>query len=328
MKVLVTGATGFIGSHVADLLINMGHDVVCTVRKSSNLRWLEGKKVSIEQLPALDDLHVQKIFSNLDAVYHIAGATFARNYDEFYKSNALATQELIEQVYKYSPNLSRFVYMSSFTVTGPADSLENPVDEKTIPKPLTAYARSKLAGEEIVLSYKEKIPVTIIKAPAVFGPRDTAIYSIFKTAKLGLGTLIGLDKKYLNLIYGLDLARGSIMAGMSEKAIGESYFLADDKIYNWDELIQIIKDSLNKKLFLKLRIPDKLVLGLGSTTEYFGKFLSKPPIFNRDKAIDFTQKYWICSSRKAHEELGFKCEYTIPEAIQHTVDWYKQNKWL
>ncbi|PKL86876.1 MAG: NAD(P)-dependent oxidoreductase [Ignavibacteriae bacterium HGW-Ignavibacteriae-1] len=328
MKVLVTGATGFIGSHVADMLLDKGYEVVCTVRKSSNLRWLKDKNFIIEQLPAIDDNHAEKIFSNLDAVYHIAGATFARDYDEFYKSNALATKDLIEQVIKYSPNLKRFVYMSSFTVSGPALSLDCPVDEISIPKPLTAYAKSKHAGEELVLSYKDKIPVTIIKAPAVFGPRDTAIYSIFKTANMGLGTLIGLNKKYLNLIYGLDLARGTILAGESEKAIGQSYFLADNQIYNWDELIKIIKDALGKKFFFNIRIPDSIVMVMGSTTEWFGQFLKKAPIFNRDKAVDFTQEFWICSANKAQTELGFKCEYTVPEAIQETVNWYKQNKWL
>jgi len=218
--------------------------------------------------------------------------------------------------------------MSSFTVSGPAESIEIPVNEYKEPRPLTAYAKSKHAGEEIVLSYKGKIPFTVVRAPAVFGPRDTAIYSIFKAAKFGLGTLIGFDKKYLTLIYGIDLAKGTILAGESEQAIGEKYFITDNTIYNWDELIELIKIALGKKFVLKLKIPDKLVLALGATSEFFGRFSSKPPIFNYDKAIDFTQKYWICSSKKAEDELGFRCEYTIPEALNLTVEWYRKNGWL
>ncbi len=327
MKVLVTGATGFIGSHVADLLLDKRYEVACTVRKSSNLRWLEGKPFSIEK-PAKNRDDIFRIYGNLDYLYHIAGATFARNYDEFYKSNALVTKELIENVLKYSPNIKRFVYMSSFTVSGPAQSIDSPVNENTVPHPLTAYAKSKHAAEEIVLSYQNQLPVTIIRAPAVFGPRDTAIYSIFKTAKYGLGTLIGFDKKHLTLIYGLDLAKGTVLAGESEKSIGETYFITDDEIYSWDELIELIRIALGKKFILKLKMPDKLVLALGEISEFFGRFLSKPPIFNHDKAIDFTQKYWICTSRKAQKDIGFKCEYAIPEALNLTVEWYKKNGWL
>lgn len=327
MKVLVTGATGFIGSHIADLLLDKGYEVVCTVRNSSNLRWLKGKPFKIE-IPGKNGDDSRRIYENLDYVYHIAGATFARNYEEFYRSNAIVTKELIENVLKYSPNIKRFVYMSSFTVSGPATSIDLPVDENTIPKPLTAYAKSKHAAEELVLSYKNIMPVTIIKAPAVFGPRDTAIYSIFKTAKYGLGTLIGFDKKYLTLIYGLDLANGTILAGESLRAVGEKYFITDDTIYNWDELIELIRIALGKKFLFKFKIPDRLVLALGGISEFFGRFSSKPPIFNYDKAIDFTQKFWICTSKKAHNELGFKCDYTIPEALNLTVEWYRKNGWL
>lgn len=328
MKVLVTGATGFIGSHVADKLLAKGYSVRCIARKTSNLRWLEGKNFEIIEASLDDPESLQRAVEGVDYVYHVAGLTFARNYEEFLKGNRDATANLLSVVEKYAPNIKRFLFVSSQTVTGPAKSLSEPVDENTPCNPITSYGKSKKAAEDVVLSYKGKIPYTIVRAPAVYGPRDTAIYDIFRTVKIGLGTMVGFNDKYISLIHSEDLSRGIIEAAESEKTIDEIYFVSSEEFYTWKQLINLIAEKMGKKFVIKLRLPHWVVLAAAATSEFLGKFSDKPPIFNYEKGIDFIQDYWICSTEKAKRDFGYRQLVSIEEGMQNTIEWYKQNKWL
>lgn len=326
--VLVTGATGFIGSHVADMLLAKGYKVRCTVRKTSNLRWLEGKNIELIEATLYDKSALEKAVEGVDYVYHIAGLTFAKNYEEFLKGNRDGTRNLLEAVKAKSPNIKRFTFLSSQTVAGPASKLDAPISEDLIPHPLTSYGRSKKAAEDEVLKYLNDFPVTIIRAPAVFGPRDTAIFDVFKIVNMGFGTLIGLKKKYISLIYSEDLARGIIEATESDNTIGKTYFIASDKPYTWDYLIDNMKTALGRKNVIKIRLPHFVVLSAAWTSQLLGKLSSKPPVFNYEKGIDFIQDYWICSPKNAQNDFGFKEKYSAKEALDQTAKWYKEQGWL
>lgn len=328
MKVLVTGATGFIGSHVADKLLAKGYDVRCIARKTSNLRWLDGKNFEIVEASLDNPESLIKAVEGVDYVYHVAGLTFARNYEEFLKGNRDATANLISVVEKHAPNIKRFLFVSSQTVAGPAKSLYEPVDETTPRNPITSYGRSKKEAEDVVLSYKDKIPFTIVRAPAVYGPRDTAIYDIFRTVKMGLGTMVGFRDKYISLIHSEDLSRGIIEAAESEKTKDEIYFVSSEEFYTWKQLINIIAEKMNKKFVLKIRLPHFIVLTVAAISEFLGKFSDKPPVFNYEKGIDFIQDYWICSTEKAKRDFGYRQMMSIEDGMQNTIEWYKQNKWL
>lgn len=328
MKVLVTGATGFIGSHVADKLLAKGYEVRCIARKTSNLRWLEGKDFQIVEASLDDPESLIKAVEGVDYVYHVAGLTFARNYQEFLKGNRDATANLISVVDKYAPNIKRFLFVSSQTVVGPAKSLSEPVDETTPRKPLTSYGKSKKEAEDVVLSYKGKIPYTIVRAPAVYGPRDTAIYDIFRTVKMGLGTMVGFRDKYISLIHSEDLSRGIIEAAEIEKTKDEIYFISSEEFYTWKQLIDIIAKKMNKKFIIKIRLPHFVVLTVAAISEFLGKFSDKPPVFNYEKGIDFIQDFWICSTEKAKRDFGYRQMINIEDGMKITIDWYKQNKWL
>ncbi len=328
MKVLVTGATGFIGSHVADKLLAKGYYVRCIARKTSNLRWLDGKNFEIVEASLDNPESLIKAVEGVDYVYHVAGLTFARNYEEFLKGNRDATANLISVVEKHAPNIKRFLFVSSQTVVGPAKSLYEPVDETTPRNPITSYGRSKKEAEDVVLSYKDKIPFTIVRAPAVYGPRDTAIYDIFRTVKMGLGTMVGFRDKYISLIHSEDLSRGIIEAAESEKTKDEIYFVSSEEFYTWKQLINIIAEKMNKKFVLKIRLPHFIVLTVAAISEFLGKFSDKPPVFNYEKGIDFIQDYWICSTEKAKRDFGYRQMMSIEDGMQNTIEWYKQNKWL
>lgn len=328
MKALVTGATGFVGSHIVDYLIEKGFDINCTVRKTSNLRWLEGKPVKTFVSSLGDKDSLAQAAREVDYVVHAAGLTGARNYEEFLRANRDGARNLLEATLENSPKLKRFIFVSSQTVAGPAKSLDKPVTEDMPPNPLTSYGKSKLAAEKEVLKFADKLPVTIVRPPAVFGPRDTAIFPVFQMVGKGVGTLIGLRKKFLNLIYPDDLSEGTFLAMTSKKSIGEIYFIASEEIYNWDQLIELMRLSAGRRFVLKLKMPHFAVLGAGGLSQFFGKFAPKPPVFNFEKAVDFIQDYWICSPQKAVEQLGYRQKISIEEAVDRTIDWYKKNNWM
>ncbi len=328
MKVLVTGATGFIGSHIADALLEKGYEVRCTYRKTSNLRWLENKPFELVETDFFDVESLKKATQDVDYIIHSAGVVAARNLEGFLKGNRDATLNLLKAAEATAPNLKRFVHVSSQTAAGPAKSLDEPVTEDMTPHPITAYGKSKIAAEEAVKSFKNKFPYTIVRPTAVYGPRDVAIFQMFQVAQKGLGTLMGFDKKYLNLIHSDDCVRGTIQAMESDKAVNETYFIATEEIYNWPQIINAFKNAFDKKFFIKIRIPHFLIFTIAGLSEFFGRFSKKPPVFNIDKGRDFVQKYWICSVEKAKRDFGFEQKVSLEDGIKQTIDWYKEKGWL
>lgn len=328
MKALVTGATGFIGSHVVDLLLKNNIEVKCNIRHTSNLRWLKDKPLETVIASLNDKNSLIEAVKDVDYIYHIAGVTFAKKKEEFFKGNYEATKNLLEVIEKYNPNIKRFLFVSSQTVSGPAKSLDEPKTEDMTCNPITTYGKSKKAAEDEVLKYKDKFPITIIRAPAVYGPRDTAIYSVFKTVKIGIGAVVGLRPKYLSLIHSEDLVRGIYQASIHNRTIGEIYFVSSEKFYTWDEIIPKISKFLNKKFVLKIRLPHFIVLTTAAISEVINQFTSKPSVFNYEKGIDFIQDYWICSTQKAVEHFNYRQKVDIDNGLQQTIQWYKSNGWL
>ncbi len=328
MKVLVTGATGFIGSHIADLLLEKGYEVRCTYRKTSNLQWLEGKPFDLVEADFFDIESLKNACKNVDYIIHSAGVVAGWNLDDFIRGNRDTTLNLLKAATEVTPNLKKFIYVSSQTAAGPAESLDKPVTEDMPPHPITSYGKSKIEAEESVKSFKNSFNYVILRPTAVYGPRDVAIFQMFQVAQKGLGTLMGFNKKYLNLIHGYDCARGIVQALESDNAINETYFIASEEIYNWPQIISVFKKTLNKKFFVTLRLPHFIIYTVAFFSEFFGKFAKKPPVFNKDKAKDFVQKYWICSVEKAKNEFGFKQEISLEEGIKQTFNWYKKHDWL
>jgi len=328
MKVLVTGATGFVGSHVADKLIEKKYDVRCIVRKTSNLRWVEGKKLQLIEASLSDVSSLEKAVEDVDYVYHVAGSTSARNLDGYMQGNYEGTKNILNATISKAPNLKRFLYVSSQTAAGPAIALNKPTTEDMPLHPITNYGRSKKAAEEIVNSNSLNLPITIVRPPAVYGPRDTEIYTIFKMIKMGFIAYMGFDKKYVSLIHSEDLSRGIIEAAESKKTLGKTYFISSDEFYTWKQVYEEMKKSFGKKNILSVRLPHPLILAAGAISGFFGRFSAKTPVFNYEKGIDFIQKYWICSTESARKDFSYSQQISLEEGISNTIAWYKNNKWL
>lgn len=328
MKALITGATGFIGSHLTERLLADGYEITVIVRKSSNRKWLKDLPIKIVECSFENLSEIEKVVSEQDYIFHVAGLTAAKSYVEFLKANRDVTENLLKACVNVNNNLKRFVLVSSQTVAGPAKSLDQPCLESDIPNPITSYGKSKKEGEDIAIKFMDRLPITIVRPPAVYGPRDTAIKDIFKTVKFGIGTLIGCNNKYVSLIHSEDLVRGIILAGISDNSIGEIYFITSNQFYTWTQIMDTMKSVFKKRFFIKIRIPHFFVLTLAFISGFLGKFSKKPPVFDYEKGIDFIQNFWICSPDKAKKDFGFFSEINLQKGIHDTADWYLKNKWI
>lgn len=326
MKALITGATGFVGSHLADKLLEKNYEVYCLRRKTSSTKWLDGKNVTYVDGDLFSNEALEKCIKEMDYIFHVAGVVKAKTKEGFMHGNYESTKNLLEITEKVNPNIKKFIFVSSLAATGPAMT-EKPADENTKPDPITTYGISKLKAEQEVLKFKDKFPVTIISPPAVFGPRDTEILIYFKTFSRGLNSVIGFDAKYLSLVYVEDLADGLILAAENNIANGQKYFLCFDKAYNWDEIGDITSKLLGKKA-IKIRLPHSVIYSVGYLAELFSTFSKKPATLNLEKCKDITQLRWICTNEKAKKELGFKPKDDLEQSFKKTIDWYKEMKWI
>ncbi len=325
MKALVTGGTGFIGSHLVDELLKRGYSVRCIVRDTSNLRWLDGKNVEIVRGSLLDLDFLEKVVKDVDYVYHIAGVTKGRNYKDYYIGNVETTKNLLNACLK-NQNLKKFILASSLAAVGPGEDAV-PVDETTPYHPITSYGKSKAEAEKVTLSYSDKIPITIVRPPSVYGPRDTYTFEIFKYVKFGFLPVVIPQEQILSLVYVSDLVDGFILAGESERATGEIYFISSEEIYTWREIEDAVLRALDRKVF-KLKIPASLLYSLSFLSELFFKVQGKASPLNVEKVRDLRQKNWTCSIEKAKKELGYIQRVSLEEGMRRTIKWYIENKWL
>jgi len=325
-KALVTGSNGFVGSHLVEALLSRGYVVSCLVRKTSNLRWLEGLKVELVYGELSDKESLKKAVMDKDFVFHLAGLTKAKRHDDFYKINHLGTKNLVEASCESNPGMKRLVYVSSQAAAGPGKDM-TPLNEDSPCNPITHYGKSKLLGEKAVLSCKDKLPVTIIRPPAVFGPRDEEIFLFFKLVKNHIKPLFGFRENYLSLIYVKDLVEGICLAAENQKGVGQIFYIANEKPTSYSEAEEWIQKALKGKA-ISIRIPVFLFVLFAFLSQLFSSLKKEAASFNPQKARELSAQYWICDVSKAKEELGFKTKYSLEQGVFETVDWYKQNNWL
>ena len=323
---VVTGASGFVGSHLVDRLLAEGHQVKCILRSTSSKRWLENKPVEIFDCGLTDKAKLKEVLKDADYLFHIAGVVKSKSKEGYYNGNVETTRALLDVLCEVNTKIKRVVISSSMTACGP--SLDgNPCTEKTSEHPITTYGRSKLEQERVAKSYMDRLPITILRLHAVYGARDTEIYQVFKTYKMGLMTLVGFNEKKLNLIHVDDVVNGLYLAAINEKAKGQIYFLASEEIYTWPKVSEAISKAFGKKA-LTIRFPHFLVYTVAAVAQFFAMFSSKAATFNLEKARDFVQENWTCSVSKAVSELGYRQKVSLEDGIKRSINWYREVKWL
>lgn len=326
MKAFVTGGTGFIGSHLADHLIELDEysEVRCLVR--SNEKWLSGK--SFTKIKGdLHDLDVlQEAVEGVDVIFHIAGLVKAASYEPLKRANVDATENILRVAHK--KGVKKVIVLSSLAAVGPSD--EKPVTEDDPMRPVSMYGRSKKEMEQVVHKVAggfDEMSVTILRPPAVYGPREDQIYSFFKIASKRICPIIG-DGKHpkISMVYVDDVVQGILKSEQATDPGIKTYFISGPKIHTWNEIRGTTNKVLGKKtipIYIKPKIVKKIAGFIENTASFFGSY----PVINREKANELILE-WTCSIEKAQNELGYEPEYTLDEGISRTIHWYKLHHWL
>lgn len=324
---VLTGATGFIGSHLADYLLLQGYTVRCIVRQGSNLQWLKGKNVALYDVGLTDADALAPVLAGAQYVFHLAGVVRAARAADFWEGNVAATQTLLDALVQYAPPLRRLVVVSSLAVTGSAQ-LGQPVDENSPLQPISLYGRTKWQQEQLLQTYQHRLPITTIRPPAVYGERETDIFQFFKTYQMGLMPVAGMwGNKELSMVHVSDLVQGIYLAATQAVAVGQVYFLGSKEQYTWNDIAAATQQALGKKA-LTVRLPHWSIYVLGALAQGWTAVGGKASILSIEKAHEMTAAAWTCSSQKAMQQLGYRPTVALTQGIAQTIAWYSQQGWL
>ncbi len=326
MKALVTGGTGFIGSHLVEKLVSAGTEVVCLAKDAMNITALEalGCRVELKDLNSLTSL--DGLIDQVDVIYHLAGVTRCRKPEEYYDGNTRATRTFIDLCLNTPSSVRRFVYVSSLTATGP--SLPgHPVTEDAPAHPVSHYGRSKMLAEREVLRANEKMEITIVRPSAVYGPRERDMFDYIKMISHGLEPLIGFKDKLMSLIHVHDLVDGIVLAGTLPAAAGKTYFLGSELFYSIRQIAETIASVVHRHPVC-VRLPHCAVYTVGALATAVGKVTGQQVFFNMEKARESVQPAWICSVGRAMHDLGFHQSMPLDLGMAQTYFWYRQNGWM
>jgi nucleoside-diphosphate-sugar epimerase len=327
MKVLVTGASGFLGGHVAERLSARGDHVRAMVRKSSKRGHLEKlRNVELFEGVLEDPERAAAAVDGVDAVVHAAGLVKARNTDEFFAINVGGTSNLVEPARRRGPSLKRFVFVSTLVACGPsADGAPVPADQEM---PNNAYGRSKLAAEKVVLGAAGDMPVVILRPGAIYGPRDSEIFDLFLTVKRGLLPLVGGGEAKGSWVYATDCADACLRALDADVPSGRKYFVDDgNAALTQKQVFADIEKALGRRAFIRANLPRGLLMGIARGVETFGHLMNRPVMLTPEKA-DMLLQHWVCSSEETRRDLAWQPKVPWEEGLRLSVAWYRENGWL
>ncbi len=323
--ILLTGANGFLGSHITDCLLRNGYNVRAMVRPTSNLQWLDNKPVELAY-GALDEPDtLRSAVEGVDAVIHNAGVTSVENQYFYYHYNADATRNLLDILLEVNPKISRFVYVSSQAAGGPTIA-PGPKKESDSTNPVSPYGHSKLLAEKHVLSVKDKLPVTIIRPPSIYGPRDTAFLPMFKMVARGWMPKIG-NVEELTITHAMDVARQIRVQLENPAAIGEIFNAAPFEATNMDEFGGTIGKVLSVTPKV-LTVPAAAIKYGLPAAHGVARMFGKGAFFNPNKRDELLQKRWHISGEKARDLLGFEGHFPLLAGVGQTVEWYRWKQWM
>ncbi|MGE5850910.1 MAG: NAD-dependent epimerase/dehydratase family protein [Candidatus Methylomirabilota bacterium] len=326
MRVLVTGGTGFIGSHLVEALLAEGHEVRCVVRDPRRLGWLAGLPgARLVQGDVNDPPSLRGCLEGVDRVYHAAGLTRARTTRDFLRVNAEGTRHLIQACLEETGGPRRFIHLSSLAAVGPMPSA-TPMGETVPPRPVSPYGWSKLEGEVTVLAAKDRLHVTVLRPPVVYGPRDRGVLELARWVRRGFLPMPAGSPRTLSLCYVQDLVAALRAAGEAQTSSGEVFHVAGEGAFTWDEIGQMLGDALGVRP-RRLSIPEPVSLALATTADAWGWLTGRPGYFSRGKVRE-AAGHWLCDTNKARRELGVVPRVGLAEGVAITVKWYREAGWL
>jgi len=301
--------------------------VTCLVRPCSNRRWLKNLPVKFVEGDLQDKFFLKNSVKEFDYIYHIAGLIKAFTYQEYEVVNVTLTGNLIEAITESNPGIKRFIYVSSLAAAGPAKDISG-ISEDAECRPVTDYGMSKLKGEKTLKPYLNQIPITILRPPPVYGPRDDGFLLYFKVVSYGFVPYFK-SARHVSMIYVDDLIDAIIKASESDVARGNTYFIANENPYAINYLAKTINSAVrNSKISCPLWLPDVLIKGFAALFEGVSYIIGQQTIFNRQKARELTRDFWVCRTDKVRHDFNWISQTTLEDGIKKTSDWYKQQKWI
>lgn len=328
MTVLLTGGSGFLGSHIAEQLSRAGRPVRALVRRSSNTRELEALPgVELVQGSVDDPASLERAVHGVTHVIHAAGVVKARSPADFHFVNAGGTVNLLEAVRKHAPDLERFVLVSSLAAVGPsADGAPVACDCK--PSPVTDYGRSKLGAERAVLAAKDDVPITIVRPPTIYGPRDREVLTLFKAARYGVLPVMGSTERGMSVVFGPDCAAACVSALDARTPSGNAYFVEDGRTRTLGELARVLETVLGTRAWFRLPIPRRALAAVATGSELFGALSGRAVMLTRDKCHELFAPHWVCDASDTRKDLGWEPKIPFDQGARITADWYRERGWL
>jgi nucleoside-diphosphate-sugar epimerase len=334
MKILITGASGFIGSFLVEKALDQNMEVWAGVRRSSSREYLQDKRLRFIDLHFGDKEKLKRQLADFfstngkfDYIIHNAGITKTLNVKEFDTVNFVNTRNLVEALIETGATPRKFLLMSSLSAYGAGDEKNyTPFKLSDMPVPNTVYGKSKLKAEQLLTSLTD-FPYMILRPTGVYGPREKDYFLMLKVVRAGFDVGAGFNPQRLTFIYVKDLADAAFLA-LESPLVNKRYFVADGDVYTGKEYTCLVKETLGKKFVLNIKIPLWLLKCASIVAEDLSKLTGKPSTLNRDKYKIMRQRNWACDITPLVNELGFSPKYSLIDGLKESVDWYKENGWL
>jgi len=322
-KVLITGASGFIGSRLRDALVTAGSDVVA-IRRPGSPPSKAGRSVQADYT-RVEDLERIVADEQPDYVLHVAGVTKGVSYQDFQAGNVMPTRNLLTVLGRARVDVKRFVLVSSLTSYGPS-ATSAPHREADPPRPIEYYGQSKLEAERVVEEESAGIPWTILRPSGVYGPGDVDYFNLFKSAMRGWNVYFGNRDRLMSVIYVDDCVRGILEGARHPTSVGKGYFLTSEQQVSWEQFQSEILRVVGRRV-RTIDLPSQLVTVAALGGELATRVDKKPRLLNLQKAKMGAQQAWTCFGDAARRDFGFEAEIGLSEGIRLTHEWYEANGW-
>ena len=330
MKILITGASGFIGSFIVEEALRRGFETWAAVRKSSSRTFLQDERIHFIELDFSSETQMTEQLTGLqfDYIVHAAGVTKCLDKADFHRINTEGTQHLVHVLKALQMRVERFVYISSLSIMGAIREQQpyTEICESDKAQPNTAYGRSKLEAEQW-LATLEDLPYLILRPTGVYGPRERDYFMMAKSIKAHTDFAVGYKQQDITFVYVTDVVQAVFLA-LEKGVTGRKYFLTDGEVYQSSTFSDLIRKELGNPWWIRITAPLwvlKLVCMFG---EYYGKYSGKVTALNNDKYNILRQRNWRCDIEPARKELGYDPKVKLEEGVRRSIQWYKDNKWL
>lgn len=329
-NVLITGASGFIGSYLVETALRKGYQTIAAIRKSSNKQWLMDPALQFLEIDFKSDQAIDlainsfvEKFGKIDFVIHNAGVTRANKNEEFEEVNCDNTVRLVHALQRNHQVPEKFVLISSLAAYGPAKNAA-PIKSNDTKSPLTAYGRSKFKAEEFLYSLSD-FPFVIINPTAVYGPKDKDVFFLINSIHKGFEVYIGNKKQLLSFVHAADLTE-AIFIAMESDALSRNFLISDQQVYTSQAFNEQIKNILQKKTF-SIVMPLALVRTVAVFAEMIGVVTGKVPIINKERLKEFEAPNWAVDCSEI-TQLGYQPKFNLEEGLKDAIHWYQKQGWL